>query len=936
MAKYHSLLLRQLKRLGVEPTGRGSSAGQWANLLDRVSRAYTEADQDRYLLERSQETSSREMQELYGRLEEAQRIARLGNWEFDWTGGGARWSDECFRLLGLDPSAPVPMYRDFLRRVHKTDRPWLRRTVRQAVQDCSNFEAEFRLTLPDREVRWVRAIGHPVTGAQGRAVRLHGTLMDITRRKIVEVRQSMEHAVTRLLAGASTPAEVMPKVIQTICEALGWACGALWTQDKKAGVLRRVAVWTLPQPRLAAFFQTSRDAAKVAGCKGLIGRTLSRGTPSWIPDVALDADFPRRAVAQAAGLRAAFAFPIQAGNEVLGVIEFFAHQTKDEDPEVLRSAHFIGRQIGQFTQRQQAEDALRESEAHFRALVEQASDSFYVHDSHGRFIDVNQRGCDSLGYSRAELLTMTIADIDVERPAGEASAPATPLATNGATALESRYRRKDGSTFPVEIRIGPIEIDGHQHLLSLVRDVTERKQLQDHIQHLAYHDALTNLPNRAMFNGYLSHAIVQAQRYRKGLALLFIDLDRFKNINDTLGHDAGDKLLQEMARRLTACLREGDLVARLGGDDDVVARLGGDEFVVLIEEMTDSAYASHVARKILAASVKEYALNGQLIHMTASIGISTFPEDGNDERTLMQNADIAMYRAKEKGKNNYQFYSAQMNLHSFELLALESGLRRALTRDELVLHYQPKVNVRTGRIVGVEALVRWRHPELGLVYPEHFIPLAEETGLIIPLSKWVLRQACEQNRLWQEQGLPTLRMAVNLSARQLADENLLADIAATVAQAGLNPALLELEVTESVVMYNADKAVQLLTGLKAMGIRIAVDDFGIGYSSLSHLKRLPIDVIKIDRSFIHDVPGGAADEAISQAIIAMAKSLNIIVVAEGVETAAQWQFLRAHGCDEFQGYYFSEPLAAAEFAELVEKNLDRPIGAQRAARDAAH
>ena len=350
--------------------------------------------------------------------------------------------------------------------------------------------------------------------------------------------------------------------------------------------------------------------------------------------------------------------------------------------------------------------------------------------------------------------------------------------------------------------MGPIEIDGQRHLLSLVRDVTERKELQDHIQHLAYHDPLTSLPNRAMFNRHLSHAIAQAQRYQKGIAVLFIDLDRFKNINDTLGHDAGDRLLQEMAKRVSTCLRGSDVVARLDGSHDLVARLGGDEFVVLIEEVIDVGHISHVARKILAAMVKEFPLGGQMIHVTASIGISVFPEDGRNEFSLMKHADIAMYRAKEIGKNNFQFYSTQMDLHSAELLALESGLRRALERDEFVLYYQAKVDTRTGRITGVEALVRWQHPDLGLVSPVHFIPLAEESGLIVPLSHWVLKEACSQNRAWQKQGLPALRIAVNLSPRQFSDVNLLEDTARTLREVGMDPRLLELEVTESMMMYN--------------------------------------------------------------------------------------------------------------------------------------
>jgi diguanylate cyclase (GGDEF)-like protein/PAS domain S-box-containing protein len=906
----HNLLRRQLRRLGADNIDQPLTAEQWMRFLECVNRAYTEADQERYLVERSQEISSREIQDLYSRLEAAQRIAGLGHWSFNHVEQRGLWSEECFRIAGLPPSSSSLNYRELSQRVYKDDRVYLKDRVDAALHDGKDFELEFRLIVRHGETCWVRVIGQPVMDAHGMVNRLHGTIMDVTRRKLVELRQSMEHTVTRLLAESDSPAEVMPEIIQTISETLGWVCGALWTMNKAESILKRNAVWSLPQPQIEEFFRMTKQSMPVSGCTGLIGRTLKQGEPVWISDVTQHTGFKRAAAARKAGLHAAFAFPIEAGGEILGIIELFAAQPQQADQEMLRSAHFIGRHIGQFFQREQAEAALRESEAHFRALVEQASDSFYVHDFEGRFIDVNQRGCDCLGYTRNELLNMSMADIDVDLSINKLKSLLGPITSRTPIALESRHRRKDGTVFPVEIRIGPIEINGHQHLLSLARDVTERKELQDHIQHLAYHDPLTDLPNRAMFNRHLSHAMIQARRYYKGLAVLFIDLDRFKNINDTLGHDAGDRLLQEMSRRLTASLREGDLVARLGGD----------EFVVLLEEVTDLSHVSQVAQQILTSLVKEYPLDGQLVHITASIGISAFPEDGRDEFSLMKHADVAMYRAKAAGKNNFQFYSAHMDLHSAAQLALESSLRRALERDELLLHYQAKVDAQTGRITGVEVLARWQHPELGLMHPEHFIPLAEETGLIVPLTKWVLREACTQNCAWQKQGLPALRIAVNLSARQFADQNLLNDVESILKEVGMDPTLLELEITESMMMHNTDKTIEVLAGLKAMGIHIAIDDFGIGYSSLSHLKQFPIDIIKIDRSFITDIPGDQADEAIADAIIAMGKSLKIIVVAEGVEALEQLQFLRSRGCDEIQGYYFSRPIPASDFAKLLRKN----------------
>ena len=444
----------------------------------------------------------------------------------------------------------------------------------------------------------------------------------------------------------------------------------------------------------------------------------------------------------------------------------------------------------------------------------------------------------------------------------------------------------------------------------------ERQRGRARIDYLASHDALTGLPNRAMFSEMLNGAIQAAQRYERMFAVMFIDLDRFKLINDSLGHDAGDKLLQEMAGRLKGCMRSSD----------VVARLGGDEFVILVQELNETAHAVAVARKILAAAMKPFTLLGQECRVTASIGISTYPSDAQDEPTLMKNADIAMYYAKEEGKNNFQFYSGEIQTQSLERLTLETNLRRALERNEFSLHYQAKVDLKSGRINGVEALLRWYSPELGHVSPAKVIPIAEETGLIVALGKWVLRTACAQNVAWQRDGLPPVCMAVNLSARQFADPFLLDDIGDVLRDTGMDPRLLELEITEGMVIQHPDKAIELLRAIKALGVRLAIDDFGTGYSSLGQLKHFPIDTLKVDRSFIRDIPNDSEDRAITEAIIAMGKTLSLTVVAEGVETAEQESFLREHACDEMQGYYFSKPVAATQFADLMRRQVGEAAG----------
>jgi diguanylate cyclase (GGDEF)-like protein len=434
------------------------------------------------------------------------------------------------------------------------------------------------------------------------------------------------------------------------------------------------------------------------------------------------------------------------------------------------------------------------------------------------------------------------------------------------------------------------------------------------VEYLAYHDGLTALPNRSLFNKLLSQAVSQAQRYHRQLAVAFIDLDRFKQINDTLGHEAGDQLLQEVANRLKACVRESDTVARLGGD----------EFVVLLTELEEEKYAATVAQKIITTIAKPFVLLGQEFRVTASIGISTYPLDGSDEQTLTKNADIAMYQAKEDGKNNFQFYSAKLNANSLERLTLESSLRHALERNEFRLYYQAKRDMANIQITGMEALLRWQHPDLGIVAPMQFIPVAEETGLIVPIGKWVLHTACLQNVAWQKQGLPRLKMAVNLTARQFGDEHLLRDIASILKATGMDACLLELEIHESLLMQDIEKTLRILTDLKAMGVKIAIDDFGTGYSSLATLQRFPLDTIKIDRSYIRDITSRDENSNLAEAIIAMGKSLSLTVVAQGVETREQAEFLREHACDEVQGFYFNKPLPSEKFTELL-KTQDTDI-----------
>jgi diguanylate cyclase (GGDEF)-like protein/PAS domain S-box-containing protein len=561
--------------------------------------------------------------------------------------------------------------------------------------------------------------------------------------------------------------------------------------------------------------------------------------------------------------------------------------------------------------RKRTEQALQESEQRFRQLVAMSSDWYWEQDEQLRFVSVTGDFREKSGIAAERILGK-------RRWESVAALADTAAGREHIATLEARepfknleYRAVDENgderwfcingepTFDEEGRFTGYRGTGS--------DITARKVTEQRVHHVAQHDVLTGLPNRSLLQDRLGQAVAYANRSGHPVWVMLIDLDRFKFVNDSMGHKAGDVLLMTVAARLRSSLR----------DTDTVARLSGDEFVVIVSQHEDQPLSGDIVQRVMDSVAQPVMLGPKEFFVTCSIGVAAYPSDGTPAESLIEHADIAMYRAKKLGRNNFQFYTPAMNEESLERVRIESALRNALERNEFLLHYQPQVDLQTGRIVGMEALIRWKHPELGVVPPSRFVGVAEDTGLIVPIGAWVMRTACAQNKAWQDAGLGTLRVAVNLSARQFSAADLVPGIEQVLSDTGLDPSCLELELTESLFMSEVTPAVELLHRMKALGIKLSIDDFGTGYSSFSYLSRFPIDVLKIDRSFVNDISHDANDAAIVASIIALAHNLRLSVIAEGVETAEQLDYLRHQGCDEMQGYYFSRPLPAQEFEQLL-------------------
>jgi len=666
------------------------------------------------------------------------------------------------------------------------------------------------------------------------------------------------------------------------------------------------------------FFQTDEH-----GCWSYLNPVWEQITGLKVEDT-LGQPLLESAYADDRGIVEALIVPLLAGQEPFSQGELRL-KTKDQS---YRWVELVARPFGRvnegiagltgtirnITAKRLAEEALRENEERYRRIFLNIQDVYFEASVGGILVEVSPSVENLLGYRRDQLIGRLFSSICAEE-GRMTEVRELLLEKKQLKDFELTLRHREGGSISCSLNVN-MACDASGKPLKLVgsiRDVTERKQAEQEIRKLAYHDTLTGLPNRSLFQDRLDQALAQAKRHGRDLSLLFLDLDRFKDVNDTLGHASGDLLLQAVAERLRLCVRQSDTVARLGGD----------EFVVLLTSVKNERDGAIVAEKILEMLSEPIDLDGKAVFTSCSIGVVMSPHDGENAEALLKHADMAMYAAKDKGRNNFQFYSSEMNRNAYDRHLLEHKLRRAIEEEQFEVYYQPQWDMGSRTLIGLEALVRWMDPDEGMISPARFIPVAEESGLIRPLGEWVLRTACAQVQAWHEAGYQQVRVGVNISGRQFRQPDLVAMIDDILAETGLPAEYLELELTESYLMEDADATNRILAFLKVRGIELAIDDFGTGYSSLNYLKNFPIDRIKIDQSFVRDVTASRDDAAIVEAIIAMAESLELDVIAEGVETAEQLKFLQARGCQEMQGYFFARPMPVAEVSRYLAENRER-------------
>ena len=711
--------------------------------------------------------------------------------------------------------------------------------------------------------------------------------------------QAARFAVTRSLASAASIEEAVPQMLEGLCRSLEWCMAEYWEIEGDEVVWR--STWDDPEAGLSCFPRSGRRS--FAFGEDLPGRVWKAGEAMFIPDIRAAA-MERSGEAREDGLQAVVGFPVVSEGTVSGVVTILSRRTRQLDKALLEVVNDVGSQVGQFLERKRAEENLRDSEIRSRAVLENVSDGIITLDPDDLVKSLNPAAMRVFGVDSSVTAGKPVAEL-IGKTAYTALLAQRQLAAANRVGdlIETVARRQDGTQFPIELSATDVELGAHSLRIVSLRDISERRAQTEALEHQALHDALTGLPNRTLFVDRLRQAVIGAERRDQRLGVLFMDLNGFKDINDTLGHDVGDAFLVAMAQRLTRVLR----------DVDTIARLGGDEFAILPDGAGDLDALAHVARLVSAELEEPFEVDGTMLDASASVGIAMYPDHGRDAAVLMRHADLAMYAAKQRG-GGFAVYAQRNEDESAARLTLYGELRGAIAAGKLTLHYQPKIDMRTGSVAGVEALVRWQHPERGLIGPDLFIPMAEQSELITPLTEWVLQAAITDLGRWRAQGIE-LSMSVNLSARNLHDGDIVPTVRRLLKEHGVPAASLTLELTESTIMTGTGS--RTLHELKTLGTKIAIDDFGTGYSSLAYLKRLPVSEIKIDRSFVTNLSTDNDDAAIVRPTISLGHNLGLEVVAEGVEDGTSYKMLAEYGCDYAQGYFISPPLPADELVEWL-------------------
>ncbi|GAB3550621.1 hypothetical protein GCM10027343_33870 [Noviherbaspirillum agri] len=796
-------------------------------------------------------------------LLEAHRLAKFGTWHWDMDSGAVETSDSVREIYGRDVPS-FPEQRGTLLPVDSWER--VNAALQETLATGRGYDLELEVNHGAGHTVWVNAKCEAIRDSTGRVTALRGTVMDITERKRAELQMRESEQRFRLLAD---------NVAQLA-----------WMADGEGSIFWYNRRW---------FEYTGTTLDEMRG---------------WGWTKMHHPEHVERVVAKisdcfSSGKRWEDCFPLRGAD---GRYRWFLSRAVPERDSAGRVVRWFGTNTD-ITAQRETEDELRK----FKFFSDNANDGNLVIDRNGRIRYANKLLCERLGYSEAELLQMGVPDIDPLYPLERFQQSFDRSKNSRMQPFEGVHRRKDGSTFPVEISSAVLELNGEWLMFATSRDITERKQTEQRVREAALHDALTGLPNRALVFEYCGHMLAAARRNHGRGALLFIDLDRFKPVNDLYGHETGDRLLQEVARRLGACTRSEDLVGRLGGD----------EFVVILPHLDTGRHrAATVAQHIVEAISRPFRIDSLELSVSPSIGISIFPEHATEVGALIHAADLAMYQAKQSGRANYQFYTTELEERADQALTLELRLKHALRHNGLKLHYQPVVDIKTGRLIGAEALVRLADGSGEPVGPDRFIPVAESAGLISELGEWVAAEACRQHEQWQREGLE-LTIAINVSPLQFRHAAFADKLSGIITDAGIDPSRLEIEVTESAVMENIDDAVAILNRIKSLGVKVALDDFGTGYSSLSSLSSLPLDKLKVDQSFVRRIERDQASRAVTEAIIALGRSLKLNVVGEGIESENALRYLEEQGCNQAQGYWFSQPLPPAEFAAWCRQRWGR-------------